>query len=97
MALNPIVYTENVVRNFLRYQLTRFPFSDQRLYQQMRWLAVEHVLGMLAAGMTSLRSWRVTRGLSARISWGAWPMRTGWLAMSAWLPNCCELIRRACV
>ena len=36
MALNPIVYTEKVVRSFLRYQLTRFPFSDERLYRQMR-------------------------------------------------------------
>lgn len=36
MALNPIVYTEKVVNSFLRYQLTRFPFSDDRLYQQMR-------------------------------------------------------------
>jgi len=36
MALNPIVYTEKVVSSFLRYQLTRFPFSDERLYLQMR-------------------------------------------------------------
>ena len=36
MALNPIVYTEKVVSSFLRYQLTRFPFSDERLYVQMR-------------------------------------------------------------
>lgn len=36
MALNPIVYTEKVVNSFLRYQLTRFPFSDDRLYEQMR-------------------------------------------------------------
>ncbi|MCK4304560.1 MAG: hypothetical protein KAY24_10015 [Candidatus Eisenbacteria sp.] len=25
MALNPIVYTEKVVRSFLRYQLTAYP------------------------------------------------------------------------
>lgn len=27
MALNPIVYTEKVVRSFLRYQLTAYPFA----------------------------------------------------------------------
>ena len=31
MALNPIVYTEKVVRSFLRYQLTAYPFADERL------------------------------------------------------------------
>ena len=36
MALNPIAYTETVVRSFLRYQLTAYPFSDQRLHRQMR-------------------------------------------------------------
>ncbi len=36
MALNPIAYTENVVRSFLRYQLTAYPFADPRLYAQMR-------------------------------------------------------------
>lgn len=36
MALNPIAYTEKVISSFLRYQLTRFPFSDDQLYQQMR-------------------------------------------------------------
>ncbi|MEM9504011.1 MAG: DEAD/DEAH box helicase, partial [Cyanobacteria bacterium P01_E01_bin.43] len=34
--LNPIVYTENVVRDFLRYQLTTYPFSDPNLYDQLR-------------------------------------------------------------
>jgi hypothetical protein len=28
MAINPIVYTEKVVRSFLRYQLTAYPFAD---------------------------------------------------------------------
>ena len=32
MALNPIAYTENVVRSFLRYQLTAYPFTDPNLY-----------------------------------------------------------------
>ncbi len=36
MALNPIVYTDKVVRSFLKYQLTTYPFADPRLYQQMR-------------------------------------------------------------
>ena len=31
MALNPIVFTEKVVRSFLRYQLTAYPFADQGL------------------------------------------------------------------
>jgi hypothetical protein len=38
MALNPIVFTEKVVRSFLRYQLTAYPFADERLYAQMRTL-----------------------------------------------------------
>lgn len=36
MAINPIVYTEKVVRSFLRYQLTSYPFADERLHAQMR-------------------------------------------------------------
>lgn len=36
MALNPIVFTENVVKSFLRYQLTTYAFADERLRQQMR-------------------------------------------------------------
>jgi len=36
MALNPIVVTERVVRSFLRYQLTAYPFADVRLHAQMR-------------------------------------------------------------
>lgn len=36
MALNPIVFTEKVVRSFLRYQLTAYPFADERLLGQMR-------------------------------------------------------------
>ncbi|MDY0188746.1 MAG: DEAD/DEAH box helicase, partial [Syntrophus sp. (in: bacteria)] len=38
MALNPIVFTEKVVRSFLRYQLTAYPFADERLHAQMRQL-----------------------------------------------------------
>ncbi len=34
--LNPITYTEHVVGDFLRYQLTTYPFADERLHDQMR-------------------------------------------------------------
>lgn len=36
MAINPIVYTDKIVRSFLKYQLTTYPFADLRLYDQMR-------------------------------------------------------------
>ena len=36
MALNPIVFTENVLKSFLRYQLTAYPFADPGLHAQMR-------------------------------------------------------------
>ena len=34
--LNPIVFTERVVSDFLSYQLTAYPFSYTRLYAQLR-------------------------------------------------------------
>lgn len=34
--LNPITYTENVVSDFLRYQLSTYAFADEHLYRQMR-------------------------------------------------------------
>lgn len=34
--LNPITYTEQVVSDFLRYQLSTYAFADAGLYQQMR-------------------------------------------------------------
>ena len=34
--LNPITYTERVVGDFLRYQLTTYPFADADLHDQMR-------------------------------------------------------------
>jgi hypothetical protein len=34
--LNPIVYTEKVVRSLLRYKLTAYPFADPGLLAQMR-------------------------------------------------------------
>ncbi len=36
MAINPIVYTETIVRSFLKYQLSAYPFSYPRLNTQMR-------------------------------------------------------------
>jgi hypothetical protein len=36
MALDPIVFTEKVVRSFLRYQLTAYRFADERLQGEMR-------------------------------------------------------------
>ncbi|MGI9249888.1 MAG: DEAD/DEAH box helicase [Pseudohongiellaceae bacterium] len=34
--LNPITYTEGVVSDFLRYQLSTYAFADKSLYRQMR-------------------------------------------------------------
>ena len=34
--LNPIVFTEKVVRDFLRYQLTTYPFAEEGLHAQLR-------------------------------------------------------------
>ncbi|MCT7973671.1 DEAD/DEAH box helicase [Laspinema olomoucense] len=36
--LNPILYTEKIVSDFLKYQLTAYPFADSHLYEQMRQL-----------------------------------------------------------
>lgn len=36
--LNPITYSEKLVADFLRYQLTTYPFTDERLHAQMRTL-----------------------------------------------------------
>jgi len=36
MPLNPIVYTEKIVRSFLKYQLSAYPLADPGLNQQMR-------------------------------------------------------------
>lgn len=38
MAINPISFTEQVVSDFLRYQLTAYPFADEHLHSQMRQL-----------------------------------------------------------
>src|SRR3972149_9370206 len=36
MALNPLTFTEKVVGDFLKYQLTAYPFTDPGLNEQMR-------------------------------------------------------------
>jgi len=36
--LNPITYTENIIKDFLKYQLTAYPFADPDFYEQMRTL-----------------------------------------------------------
>src|SRR3954453_22732694 len=36
--LNPIIYSEKIVSDFLKYQLTTYPFSDTKLHEQMRTL-----------------------------------------------------------
>ena len=36
MPLNPVAYTERIVKSFLRYQLTAYPFADPHLHAQMR-------------------------------------------------------------
>ena len=36
MALNPIIYTDQVVGDFLRYQFSTYPLADPRLQAQMR-------------------------------------------------------------
>lgn len=38
MALNPISFTEQVVSDFLRYQLTTYPLADTTLHAQLRTL-----------------------------------------------------------
>ena len=35
MALNPITFTERVVDDFLRYQLTTYPLADPSLFDQL--------------------------------------------------------------
>ena len=49
MALNPLAFTDNVVQSFLRYQLTTYPFDDERLQRQMR-----DLLSLVAACETPL-------------------------------------------
>ena len=34
--LNPVTYTEEVVSDSLRYQLTTYPVAEPRLHEQMR-------------------------------------------------------------
>ncbi|MEI6423946.1 MAG: hypothetical protein WCP55_17150, partial [Lentisphaerota bacterium] len=34
--INPILYTEKIANDFLKYQLTSYPFADSGLYDQMK-------------------------------------------------------------
>ncbi|HQC53707.1 MAG TPA: DEAD/DEAH box helicase, partial [Lentisphaeria bacterium] len=44
MALNPLAFSETIIGNFLKYQMTAYPFQDQRLNDQMKnLLRLDHV------------------------------------------------------
>lgn len=94
MALNPIVFTEKVVRSFLRYQLTAFPFADERLHAQMRkLLSLDETRRSplpkgpyIRARSTSPR-WRPpspTGPANCSSTWIACSSSDGWRQMSRW-------------
>lgn len=72
--LNPIIYTEKIVGDFLRYQLTTYPFADANFYEQMRsLLSLEETRStpLLKGPYISLsRTFRQGRMMSALISEG---------------------------
>jgi ATP-dependent helicase YprA (DUF1998 family) len=74
MALNPIAYTERVVRSFLKYQLTAYPFSDTRLLVQMRRLLnldeVRHTPLLKGPYISLSRSYREGPGIAELIEEG---------------------------
>ena len=76
MALNPVVFTEKVVRSFLRYQLTAYPFADERLHAQMRRLLSldETRQSPLMKGRTSACRVRSDRALSSGPRAGVTPV-----------------------
>lgn len=44
MALNPLAFSETVIGNFLKYQMTAYPFQEQGLNEQMKnLLRLDHV------------------------------------------------------
>ena len=58
MALNPVAYTEKVVRSFLKYQLSTYPFADASFHSQMRTLlSLDHTrrTPLIIRGEASLR------------------------------------------
>ena len=57
VALNPIVFTDKVVKSFLRYQLTTYALADERLNRQMREL--------LSLDATRRSPWRAPRARRA--------------------------------
>ena len=74
MAINPITYTEKVIRSFLKYQLTAYPFADTRLHSQMRDLlnmdAVRHTPLLKGPYISLARSFRKGVSVSELISDG---------------------------
>lgn len=56
MALNPIVYTEKVIRSFLRYQLTAYPFADERAARADASAAIARRNAALAPGRLAPQS-----------------------------------------
>ncbi len=62
MALNPVAYTEKVVRSFLRYQLTTHPFADPDLHAQMRRLLSLRRSRRGRSGWPSVRAVRSSSG-----------------------------------
>lgn len=74
MALNPIAYTEKIVRSFLRYQLSAYPFADERLHSQMRRLLnmdeVRHTPLLKGPYVSLSRSFKEGAPVSALVSEG---------------------------
>lgn len=72
--LNPILYSEKIVSDFLRYQLTTYPFTDRRLYDQLRGLlSLEETRKspLLRGPYISLsRSFRTGKSIQALVSEG---------------------------
>ena len=67
--LNPLTYTENVVRSFLRYQLTAYPFADPRLNKQMReLLSLDRTRQTLGYAETLRRGYAVVRAAGAVVT-----------------------------
>jgi len=66
MALNPITFTEQVVSDFLRYQLTTYPLADVDLHAQLRALlpvSPALALGLCAATTGAALHWTAGRYL----------------------------------
>ena len=65
-----VSYTEKIVRSFLRYQLSAYPFADERLHEQMReLLSVDTVrrTPLLRGPYVSLSRGPHSRGMVTRL------------------------------